>query len=100
MDRRLFVWTSGHEPPTEAEKSAAAAPEGGKGKKGKGKGSAAQEPAAADQDGKEDDDDNDQETPLMAFERRAAATLGSLSAQQAAAEWKAPSEEELEILNR
>lgn len=45
-------------------------------------------------------DDEDNETALQAFERRAAALIDSLGPGQPVAEWKAPTDEEKQILQR
>jgi ATP-dependent RNA/DNA helicase IGHMBP2 len=47
-----------------------------------------------------EDPDSDAETALQAFERRAAALLSGLGPNQPAAEWKSPTDEEMEILER
>eukprot|EP00445_Apocalathium_hangoei_P028724 CAMPEP_0203935742 /NCGR_PEP_ID=MMETSP0359-20131031/73440_1 /ASSEMBLY_ACC=CAM_ASM_000338 /TAXON_ID=268821 /ORGANISM="Scrippsiella Hangoei, Strain SHTV-5" /LENGTH=1115 /DNA_ID=CAMNT_0050865629 /DNA_START=66 /DNA_END=3413 /DNA_ORIENTATION=- len=83
MQRRLYVWTPGHEP---------------------GKAAPAKQNVSGSASAKAAEDnelsDGEQETPLQAFERRAAGTLQSLDAGSPAAEWKAPSAEEREILQR
>jgi len=107
MQRRLCVWAPGHAGPKSAEAAASTAPEGAKrpgagpsqAKAGHGSAQGAPEAPAAAADAEESD--SDQETPLQAFERRAAATIKGLGgAQQPAAEWKAPSSVEQEILER
>eukprot|EP00929_Paragymnodinium_shiwhaense_P010582 TRINITY_DN11534_c0_g2_i7.p1 TRINITY_DN11534_c0_g2~~TRINITY_DN11534_c0_g2_i7.p1 ORF type:complete len:1008 (-),score=307.70 TRINITY_DN11534_c0_g2_i7:199-3222(-) len=95
MERRLLVWAAGADVPPMEE---LALEGGGANKKKKKNKKAAQDSTEAGCAEAEDEDES--ETALQAFERRAAALLDSLGAANIAAEWKAPSEEEMEVLRR
>lgn len=86
MERRLVVWKPGTQipPPTEDTKPKA------KAKKKNNPDAKKADAEAGEQPANEDDDEPDGETPLEAFERRAAVLMDSLGQSQPAAEWKAP----------
>merc|ERR1711937_793185 len=85
-DRVLMVWVHGDDPPTSIETDTSS--------------SSSKPKAKAQPAEKNDDADDNAETAIQAFERRAAALIAGLGPAQPAAEWKAPSDEELEILHR
>eukprot|EP00928_Gymnodinium_smaydae_P010815 TRINITY_DN14075_c0_g1_i5.p1 TRINITY_DN14075_c0_g1~~TRINITY_DN14075_c0_g1_i5.p1 ORF type:complete len:1165 (-),score=301.36 TRINITY_DN14075_c0_g1_i5:79-3573(-) len=101
LQRRLCLSRPGvplPEPPAPSSEPGAAAGKAKAKAKAKAKGAAAGD-GAGDKDA-EEEEEPEGETVLEAFERRASATLATLSAEQPAAEWKAPSEAEYEVLQR
>eukprot|EP00930_Biecheleria_cincta_P004590 TRINITY_DN105506_c0_g1_i1.p1 TRINITY_DN105506_c0_g1~~TRINITY_DN105506_c0_g1_i1.p1 ORF type:complete len:1124 (-),score=248.83 TRINITY_DN105506_c0_g1_i1:317-3688(-) len=91
IERQLCVWASGADCP-EGHVASASKPDA--------KANAKAATLSPAQSCENEESGSDQETVLDAFERRARSLLASLGPQQPAAEWKAPSEEELLVLSR